>query len=450
MAGYMTPTKAHQWRLDNAPATPGPQFRSKFTVSYEALLAGEHPWLSSPGPTPTSPLSPKSSSHQSSHYFSSTGKKPSAPRTRFFADLLCLKVDTETLKQLLLAIPQGTLVEDDVTSKGARIRDNVGSLWRECLKVWTDTRKLDKGSLPSSPTPVRDSFSPSGRTGSDDIRRSNAIKTLIILSRTILGKHILTSSSSLDLIWIFAGGIDEADEIFEALVAAIDEGMKGDLDNVEFAKLLRGQHGTQIQPEVLLQDHTSSPHTDLPTLSELLFHRVHAVHLAIVWISYVSATNLSAYFIRRDLFVSACSLLQFVRKIIITAKKKSPGEGLAEEDVQTLRSVVRDTTLLLGLLAGLGQGGMASGAGIGLSYRGLETTVSPYFRRMCDWVDDTSMLLIQDALTQDFESSRRAFESKDGGDIPSSARMTASLGLISESFRKISLSESQQQLDTNL
>ena len=118
------------------PSSSKSQLRSKFTASYESLLSGEQPWLLTSG-SATPSLSP-SNSFTSASYFSPSGKKPSAPRVRFFADLLCLKVEPITLARLMNAVSARQLTNDNEGSKGARIRDNVGSLWRECLRVWKD------------------------------------------------------------------------------------------------------------------------------------------------------------------------------------------------------------------------------------------------------------------------------------------------------------------------
>lgn len=295
---------------------PNQRFRSKFSVSYEALLAGEHPWQGVSGSSPSSSLTASptplgsSYSNTSSSYFSSNGKKPSAPRTRFYADILCLKVEPNTLNGMVQNVSAQMLVDDDEGSKGARIRDNIGSLWRECLRVWSDV-----GS-------TQDEFSSSfgSGSGSDEVRRINAIDTLIVLSHSILAKNALThSTTSLDLIWIFAGGIDEADDVFEGLVNAIEEGLRGELDDVTYQR--RQKRPTRLpSSDHQHNQHQNNPITnELPTLEELLRHRIKAVQLAIIWISQVSSTNLAAYFVRRDLFVAACSYCRLFNQLEVVS-----------------------------------------------------------------------------------------------------------------------------------
>lgn len=393
------------------------KFRSKFSVSYEALLAGEHPWQGISGSSSSSSLTTSptplgsSYSNASSSYFSSSGKKPSAPRIRFYADILCLKVEPNTLDEMVHNVSARMLVDDDEGSMGARIRDNIGSLWRECLRVWSDVGRNNQ----------EDEFSSefgSGASGSDEVRRTNAIDTLLVLSRSILAKKALTqSTTSLDLIWIFAGGIDEADDVFEALINAIEEGLRGELDNVTFQK--RQRRPTRLPSsdhQQHYQHHDNPISNELPTLEELLRHRIKAVHLAIIWISQISSTNLAAYFVRRDLFVAACSLLSTIQSIRgnINNKTAHGHPGLAEADDLLLRKVVRDVTLLIGLLAGSGQEASTSNSGgSGASFPIGSKSHSLYFQRLCDWVDSGSMSLLRDSVTFEFEQAWRAYEADD-------------------------------------
>lgn len=449
-----------------APTTPrrtsNQRFRTKFSVSYEALLAGEHPWLSVPGSSSSSSLTgtptPLGSGYRSagsSYFSSSSGKKPSAPRSRFYADILCLKVEADTVEGLVQGIPARLLVDDDEGSKGARIRDNIGSLWRECLRVWSEVGEgLEQ---PSSPSARQD-----GGIGSDEVRRSNAVETLLVLSQSLLAKSALTrSSTSLDLIWIFAGGIDEADDVFEGLVSAIDEGLRGELDSVSLRQRRpsrvpssMGQNSQPQQPSAM----TEVP-AELPTLAELLHHRIKAVHLAIVWISHISSTNLAAYFVRRDLFVAACSLLSTVQSIRENVKSKAR-EGkaaLAEADEDLLRTVVRNVSLLIGLLAGLGHGGSTSSSGeAGGSYSLSGASHSPYFRRLCDWVDGGSMSLLRDSASHDLEQTWRAYETGESPTAPATVTgplawgSTASLGVMSEGAKRLGLSRAGSESAENV
>lgn len=455
MSAYTTPVKGMRRNSSFAASTPAKvQFRSKFSVSYEALLSGEHPWLGTSGSQSSSlNATPGSSySNQGGSYFSPSGKKPSAPRTRFFADLLCLKVEPATLETLFSTITSRQLTDDDETGKGARIRDNVGSLWRDCLRIWQDV-------------PQSSDFSLSSANSSDEVRRSNAIDTLIELSRCILSKNFVHSSSSLDLIWIFAGGIDEADDVFEDLVSAIDEGLRGELDNLNHQprRPSRIPSSNDFDNDLTPQRNAAAFNKpkELPTLAKMLFHRRRAVHLAIIWISYTFMTNLSAYFIRRDLFVSASSLLNTIQTIVRTTQQsRTDGGGLADEDAELLRSTVRDTNFLIGLLAGLGQSS-SSGTGLAGGFRPMQASSSPYFRRMCDWVDAGSMNLIREACAYDLEQAWGAFlvEAERNQDSSSptkngsggaSGGITASLGLVTESFKKIGFSGESSTIDPNL
>lgn len=411
------------------------RFRSKLSVSYEALLAGEHPWLSSSSSSLTTPSS-SYSNNGNSYFSSSNGKRSSEPRTRFYADLLCLKVETDTVNNLVQEISARMLVDDDEGSKGARIRENIGSLWRECLRVWSDVgRNHDDASSPTSRF--------ANGSGTDEVRRGNAIDTLLVLSRSILAKNTLKgSSTSLDLIWIFAGGIDEADELFEGLVSAIEEGLRGELDDLSQQRRQRRPNrmpSSDYQQNQL--NNTQTVSNELPTLEELLRHRIKAVHLAIIWVSEVSSTNLSAYFVRRDLFVAACSLLSAVQSIRESVSKRASQPGLADPDESLLRNVVRDVALLLGLLTGLGQVGTSAGSS-GSYTSG--STHSMYYRRLCDWVDSGSMTLLRDAVAYDFDQAWKAYEAEGSPFAATSASTLAwgtsmSIGAVTESVKRLGL-----------
>lgn len=440
MGGLSTPTRPLRRGSSFAKPTSKPQFRSKFSVSYEALLAGEHPWLNTPGSSSSSSLSNtpigSSASNQASSYFSASGKKPSAPRVRFFADLLCLKVEPKTVESLLGAVSARQLTDDDEISKGARIRDNIGSLWRECLRVWADVPNSGESGSPL--------FSAPQVNISDEVRRANAIDTLVEISKNILAKSFTHSPSSLDLIWIFAGGIDEADDVFEELVDAIDAGLRGELDNVMHLRRTARPNRLPSSPDQdasLQQQRNASLNRpdELPTLRELLHHRIGAVHLAIIWISHASTTNLSAYFVRRDLFVGACSLLNTIQSILRTTQAQQGRPGLGDVDAELLRVVVRDTMLLIGLLAGLGHTA-TSGIGIGGSSKAMEASSSPYFRRMCDWVDSGSMDLLRDALSVDLEQAWRAYEVEASSEGQAgTGGLSSSLGSVTEGLRKMAM-----------
>lgn len=259
----------------------------------------------------------------------STGKSNTGPRSRYFADLLCLPVETHFVTRQLEAIPPETLLDDDPHSRGAHIADNVGSLWREAMRVW---RESDE----------------------DEVRRRNAVDTLVALSYPILTKRF--SNYSFDIIFIFAGGMDEADDVFTLLVDSIDD-------------TLRGGNLARVRIPSSIRDEDDERQQDLAQakarewIDAEVQHR--ALQLGLLWLSCVAQTSLAAYFLRRDLFVTASTFIS-----------TPTGSRYAYEGA-----------VFLGLLATIGQG---SAGGISLNV----STSNPYARRFRDWVDEECMAKI--------------------------------------------------------
>lgn len=308
-----------------------PPLKSKFSESYAALLEGKQPWFQDGGIHGSS-----SSSFRGDHparpavsRSKSAGKSNSGPRSRYFADLLCLPVETRFVAQQLDAIPPETLLDDDPLSKGAHITDNVGSLWREAIRVW---RESDE----------------------DEVRRRNAVDTLVALSYPILNKRF--SNYSFDVISIFASSMDEADEVFTLLVDSIDDTLRG--GNLARVRIPSSTCADQDEKEHDLAQTKAREWIDAEVQ-----HR--ALQLGLLWLSCVAQTSLAAYFLRRDLFVTASAFIS-----------TAAGSRYAYEGA-----------VFLGLLATIGQG---SAGGISLSV----STSNPYARRFRDWVDEECMAKI--------------------------------------------------------
>ncbi|PWN50947.1 hypothetical protein IE53DRAFT_73098 [Violaceomyces palustris] len=312
--------------MSSSPSKPNisrPPLRSKFSECYTSLLSGDHPWLKTDNQVPSFSQDDRSNPRPGFNRSKSSAKSNSAPRARFFADLLCLPVETHLVCQLIASIPPDTLLDDDPSSTGASIRENIGSLWRESVRVW---REEDE----------------------DEVRRANAIETLVALSYSILIKRF--SNYSFDIITIFAGGMDEADEVFTSLVVAIDDTLRGSSKRWPIlpSSTTAGFGQDEGQPQ------NSQP---LDTATQ---HRV--LQLALLWLACVSQTSLGAYFLRRDLFNTISTF--------ISSPSTSP--------------FAYEAALFIGLLAMVGQGS-SSGMVLGTS------TSNPYARRLRDWVDEGCM-----------------------------------------------------------
>ncbi|SPO23794.1 uncharacterized protein UTRI_03678_B [Ustilago trichophora] len=309
-----------------------PQLKSKFSESYAALLEGKQPWIQDsgfPGSSSSSSFGNDASGRPAVSRSKSTGKSNTGPRSRYFADLLCLPVETRFVTQQLDAIPPETLLDDDPHSRGAHITDNVGSLWREAIRVW---RESDE----------------------DEVRRRNAVDTLVALSYPILNKRF--SNYSFDVISIFAGGMDEADDVFTLLVDSIDDTLRGgNLARVRIPSSIRDEDDERAQN--LAQAKARE------WIDDEVQHR--ALQLGLLWLSCVAQTSLAAYFLRRDLFVTASTFIS------TPAGSRYAYEG----------------AVFLGLLATIGQG---AAGGISLNV----STSNPYARRFRDWVDEDCMAKI--------------------------------------------------------
>ncbi|SNX83810.1 uncharacterized protein MEPE_02518 [Melanopsichium pennsylvanicum] len=308
-----------------------PQLKSKFSDSYAALLQGNQPWLQDGGFSSSS-SSPSFNNDASARpaisRSKSSGKSNTGPRSRYFADLLCLPVETQFVIHQLNAIPPETLLDDDPRSKGAHITDNVGSLWREAIRVW---RESDE----------------------DEVRRRNAVDTLVALSYPILNKRF--SNYPFDIISIFAGGMDEADDVFTLLVDSIDDTLRG--GNLARVRIPSSVHDDDDDE----REHAQAKAREW--IDDEVQHR--ALQLGLLWLSCVAQTSLAAYILRRDLFVTASTFIS-----------TSAGSRYAYEGA-----------VLLGLLATIGQG---TAGGISLNV----STSNPYARRFRDWVDEECMAKI--------------------------------------------------------
>ncbi len=129
--------------------------KTKFSDSYTRLLEGRQPWLEEDGISGFSSvgsLTNEATTRPAVSRTKSSGKSNAGPRTRYFADLLCLPVETRLVAQQLEAVSPETLLDDDPHSKGAHITDNIGSLWREAIRVWRESDEDEvRRRTPSTP-----------------------------------------------------------------------------------------------------------------------------------------------------------------------------------------------------------------------------------------------------------------------------------------------------------
>lgn len=160
--------------------------------------------------------------------------------------------------------------------------------------------------------------------------------------------------------------MDEADEQFSSLVAAMDD-------------VLRSPNG---YPSASGGDERGRRPQAGPVPPEQ--HRV--LQLALLWLSHVSPTPLAAYFQqRRDLFLCASALL-------------------ARSAAQPSSTVARDAALLLGLLGSLGSG--------------AEGAITPYARRIRDWVDVAGMQAVREEAARAAHKCTAAYVGKDDDTPP--------------------------------
>ncbi|EPQ27544.1 uncharacterized protein PFL1_05082 [Pseudozyma flocculosa PF-1] len=350
--------------------TSRPPLRSKFSQCYAALLSGQQPWTQADASTSSTDAAAAASAdgHAAPRpdlsRTKSKGKTNSGPQIRYFADLLCLPVETRLVVELLGAVSADALLDDDPASRGALIRDNVGSLWREAIRVW---RQRDE----------------------DDVRRRNAVDTLVALSYPILAKRF--SNYAFDIIAIFAGGMDEADDVFISLVDAIDDALRSHRPRrTVLASGVRDESADDHDA------HGAAAASEAAYLDRDLQHR--ALQLGLLWLSCVSQTSLGAYFLRRDLFVT------------VTAFVRAPSTSI----------FAFESSLFLGLLATVGQGSSSS---LMLS----SSTSNPYARRMRDWVDYECMAKILFAAAAALEQATQQYVELADDTVPTLAGSLAGM-----------------------
>ncbi|PWY99415.1 hypothetical protein BCV70DRAFT_191417 [Testicularia cyperi] len=312
-----------------------PQLQTKFSECYTALLAGKQPWNEdSSGLGASSSVNGGSTLRPAYSRSKSTGKSNSGPRARYYADLLCLPVESRLVIDQLSQFSADALLDDDPLSKGGLVRENVGSLWREAIRVW---RESDE----------------------DQVRRRNAVDTLVALSYPILSKRF--ANYSFDIITIFAGGMDEADEVFTSLVDSIHDTLRGG-----------SSARTRIPSSIRSDDDDAVERREREWIDTEVQHRT--LQLGLLWLACTAQTSLAAYFLRRDLFVTVSGFI-----------------GTPQGSV-----FAYEGALFLGLLATVGQ---SSSGGLSVN----TSTSNPYARRFRDWVD-------QDCMQKILISSSRALE----------------------------------------
>ena len=187
-----------------------------FRAVYEALLAGEHPWDADDG----------------ARSRGVSEKANAAPRAQYLTDVLSMPVERATILDLLAGVSPTELLDD----RYARRRDNITGLWKEALRAWVE---------------------------GDEVLVPHAIDTLEALACALLPKAY--TNFTLDVITLLAGRMDEADEVFYALMAAVDR---------------------TLRTAPLQQRHS-------------------ALRLAVVVAAYTCSSSLSTYLLHRDLFAAA-------------------------------------------------------------------------------------------------------------------------------------------------
>lgn len=273
--------------------------KTKFRACYERLLAGEQPWDASEARG----VSAKA-----------MGKANAAPRAQFYMDLLCLPVERDAV---LALVGSAELLDE----RAALARENITGLWKEALRTFAEDKD-------------------------DELRRANALETLLALACALLPKTY--TNYTLDVITLLAGRMSDADEMFYALVAAIDDALRE-----------APQGGSALQP--------------------------HTVQLALVCIAYMGNTSLATYFLHRDLFSSAMHVVH----------------------TNTSVDVISETALLVSLLSTAGQThGVANAAGLSLdpvsSAVMSNAGFQPYHRKLRDYADSVDMARIAHALSVQF------------------------------------------------
>ena len=192
-----------------------------FHACYEALLAGERPWEADESPTAAGQRASE--------------KANAAPRAQYMLELLSKPVEHSVIVDLLANVSPNELMDD----RYARRRDNITGLWKEALRVWTESSNLH------------------------DELVCHAIDTILALACALLPKAY--TNYTLDVITLLAGRMDEADDMFYALMTAIERTCR------------RPQIDTHNSDDVFT--HAPSP----PSSSAVIAHQQHsALRLVIV------------------------------------------------------------------------------------------------------------------------------------------------------------------------
>lgn len=274
--------------------------KTKFRACYECLIAGERPWDTRPDKLP----------HASE-------KVNAAPRTQFFMDLLCLPVEKDVVAELIAPLAPGELLDE----YHAPMRDNITALWKEALRVAHEDRD-------------------------DETRSIHALETLLVLARTLLPKQYTNYTP--DVIILLAGRMDDADDVFYALIETIDSALR--------LTLRAPAHALTLQ-------------------------RL-ALQLALVLCAFTGSTSLATYMLHRDLLAAAMFALHFSTNVYVIA----------------------DAMLLVALLSTAGQvHGVAHAAGLGLdpvsSAVVSNAAFQPYQKRLLAYTRGPDMMRIAHALS---------------------------------------------------
>ena len=220
-----------------------------FHACYEALLAGERPWEADESPTAAGQRASE--------------KANAAPRAQYMLELLSKPVEHSVIVDLLANVSPNELMDD----RYARRRDNITGLWKEALRVWTESSNLH------------------------DELVCHAIDTILALACALLPKAY--TNYTLDVITLLAGRMDEADDMFYALMTAIERTCR------------RPQIDTHNSDDVFT--HAPSP----PSSSAVIAHQQHsALRLVIVLTACTGSTSLTTYLLHRDLFAAAMHVAQ--------------------------------------------------------------------------------------------------------------------------------------------
>lgn len=193
--------------------------------------------------------------------------------------------------------------------------------------------------------------------------------------------------------------MNDSDEVFNLLVSCIDSGLKP-LSLLKAAQLPKFASTFSSDSVSTLRSNSNLSNSNLTSNNDYfdskereeaeLRHLV--LRLSLVWVSAISHTSLSSYFLRKDLFLSSTSLLQ---------------------SRYTARFSF-EVSLFLGLLATLGGNSTSQISGVN---NGLNN--SPYARRIKDWVDEKSMekltFSMQVSLNRDYGAYIAVREDEVGG-----------------------------------